>query len=104
MLLLRWFSTHFARAAASAFSKLHECLTVSMDESFGVGGGDVSTSISRHKQLLDELIVESVQLDSAYLIAAFELRLGRISGRLSRFNHLKNSEYSQLNPSSLLLE
>jgi hypothetical protein len=83
MLLLRWFSTHFARTVANAFSKLHECFTLSMDEYFGLNGGYVSPSItSRHKQLLDELIAESVQLDSAYLMAAFELRLGRTSGRL----------------------
>ena len=83
MLFLRWFSTHFARTVANAFSKLHECLALSMDEYFGLDGGNVSLSItSRHKQLLDELITESVQLDSAYLMAAFELRLGRTSGRL----------------------
>jgi hypothetical protein len=82
MLLLRWFSTHFARTVANAFSNLHECLSITMDESFILGGGNQCLDIaSRHKRLLDELLAESVQLDLAYSIAAFELRLGRISGR-----------------------
>jgi hypothetical protein len=81
MLLLRWFSTHFARTLANAFSKLHECLASSMDESFGLDGGNSSLgTTSRYKQLLDKLVAESGQLDLAYSIAAFELRLGRISG------------------------
>jgi len=83
MLLLRWFSTHLARKVANAFSKLHECLSVSLEESFGLGGVNGSPSLAlRHKRLLDELPAESAHLDLAYSIAAFELRLGRISGRL----------------------
>jgi hypothetical protein len=102
MLLLRWFSTHFARTLANAFLKLHECLTLSMDDSFGLDGGNVSLgSTSRHKQLLDELIAESGQLDSAYSIAAFELRLGRISGRRFLLQLLETLNISQSNPSSL---
>jgi hypothetical protein len=55
-----------------------------MDESFILDGGNQSLNIvSRHKRLLDELLAESVQLDLAYSIAAFELRLGRISGGVS---------------------
>ena len=88
MLLLRWFSTHFARTVANAFSSLHECLAIAMDESFSLDG--VSPNIaSRHKRLLDELLAESVQLDMAYSIAAFELRLGRISGGLLFFSCLR---------------
>ena len=82
MLLLRWFSTHFARTVANSFSDLHECLSIAMDESFILDGGNQCLNIaSRHKRLLDDLLAESVQLDLAYSIAAFELRLGRISGR-----------------------
>lgn len=52
-----------------------------MDESFGLDGGNSSLgTTSRYKQLLDKLVAESGQLDLAYSIAAFELRLGRISG------------------------
>ena len=86
ILLLRWFSTHFARTVANSFSNLHECLSIAMDESFILDGGHQSLNIiSRHKRLLDELLAESVQLDLAYSIAAFELRLGRISGGASAF-------------------
>jgi hypothetical protein len=93
VLLLRWFSTHFARKVANAFSKLHECLTLSMDECFGLDEQQMSPRITSRHELLDELIAESVQLDSAYSIAAFELRLGRIGGRLLSFNRLRRSEH-----------
>jgi hypothetical protein len=53
-----------------------------MDECFGLDEGKVSPRITSRHKLLDGLIAESVQLESAYSIAAFELRLGRISGRL----------------------
>lgn len=58
-----------------------------MDESFILDGANrcINTA-SRHKHLLDELLAESVQLDLAYAIAAFELRLGRISGGLLCLN------------------
>ncbi|KAI0303455.1 hypothetical protein B0F90DRAFT_1711174 [Multifurca ochricompacta] len=82
LLLLRWFSTHFARKIANAFSKLHECLLISMDETSRTDSkgedGPLGTA-SRQQKLLDELLTESIQLDLAYSIAAFELRLGRIS-------------------------
>ena len=93
VLLLRWFSTHFARKVANAFSKLHECLTLSMGECFGLDEGRVSPGNTSRHELLDELIAESVQLDSAYSIAAFELRLGRIGGRLLSFNRLRRSKH-----------
>jgi hypothetical protein len=101
MLLLRWFSTHFARTIANTFSKLHECLMVSMNESFGLDGS--ADNAMRHKRLLDELLAESVQLDFVYSIAAFELRLGRLSGMLLCSNRLNFLNTSQSNPSSLSL-
>ena len=64
-----------------------------MDESFSLDGANQNIA-SRHKHLLDKLLAESVQLDSAYSIAAFELRLGRTSGgplclsRLRFSNHI----------------
>ena len=62
-----------------------------MDESFGLDGGNMSLGItSRHKELLDKLVAESGQLDSAYSIAAFELRLGRISGERLLLQLLEN--------------
>ncbi len=52
-----------------------------MNESFIPDGTNQCLNIaSRHKRLLDELLAESIQLDLAYSIAAFELRLGRLSG------------------------
>ncbi|KAI0262972.1 hypothetical protein BC834DRAFT_1027888 [Gloeopeniophorella convolvens] len=81
MLLLRWFSTHFARKVADAFSKLHQCLSIALEvlEAKSKEESLHPDSISRQEKLLNELLAESVQLDSAYSIAAFELRLGRIS-------------------------
>lgn len=64
-----------------------------MEECFGLDERKVSPPITSRRKLLDELIAESVQLDSAYSIAAFELRLGRTSGRLLSFNRLRRSEY-----------
>jgi hypothetical protein len=90
MLFLRWFSTHFARTVANGFSNLHECLSIAMDDSFILDGGNQCLNIaSRHKRLLDGLFAESVQLDLAYSIAAFELRLGRISGGASVLQSLE---------------
>jgi hypothetical protein len=61
-----------------------------MDESFILDGGNQCLNIvSRHKLLLDDLLAESVQLDLAYSIAAFELRLGRISGGTSMLQSLE---------------
>ena len=63
-----------------------------MDESFNPDGANQNIA-SQHKRLLDQLLAESVQLDSAYSIAAFELRLGRISGGpfcVSRFRFSKH--------------
>lgn len=61
-----------------------------MDESFILGGGNQCLNVvSRHKRLLDELLAESVQLDLAYSIAAFELRLGRISGEDSALRSIE---------------
>jgi hypothetical protein len=97
MLLLRWFSTHFARTIANSFSKLHECLVVSMDEHLILNEKKGFSGIApRQKNLLDELFADSVQLDSAYSIAAFELRLGRISGMLVCPSHLRFSKFSSV--------
>ena len=63
-----------------------------MDDCFGLDEVKVSPGLTSRNKLLDELIAESVQLDSAYSIAAFELRLGRISGMLLSFNRLGCSE------------
>ena len=64
-----------------------------MDECFGLDEGKVSPCITSRHKLLEVLIAESVQLESAYSIAAFELRLGRISGRLLLFDRLGRSEH-----------
>ena len=48
---------------------------------------------SRQRKLLDELLAESIQLDMAYSIAAFELRLGRVDGRLIFSSRLRVSKH-----------
>ena len=63
-----------------------------MDESFSPDGANQNIA-SQHKRLLDQLLAESVQLDSAYSIAAFELRLGRISGGPLYISHLRFSKH-----------
>ncbi|KAI9446851.1 hypothetical protein H4582DRAFT_1908820 [Lactarius indigo] len=81
ILLLRWFSTHFARKIVDSLSKLRECLIISLNETSSTSreGGSGSLDVaSRRRKLLDELLAESIQLDLAYSIAAFELRLGRV--------------------------
>jgi hypothetical protein len=65
-----------------------------MDEHLGPNGKNRSSGVAlRQKNLLDELLEDSIQLDLAYSIAAFELRLGRISGRLICSSHLRISEH-----------
>ena len=65
-----------------------------MDEHLSLNGKSRSSGVaSRQKNLLDELLEDSIQLDLAYSIAAFELRLGRISGRLICCGHLRISEH-----------
>ncbi|KAH9025176.1 hypothetical protein EDB85DRAFT_2179551 [Lactarius pseudohatsudake] len=81
ILLLRWFSTHFARKIVNSLSKLRECLNTSLNETPSTsreGGSGSLDVVSRRRKLLDELLAESIQLDLAYSIAAFELRLGRV--------------------------
>ncbi|KAH9174246.1 hypothetical protein EDB89DRAFT_2067893 [Lactarius sanguifluus] len=81
ILLLRWFSTHFARKIVISLSKLRECLIISLNETSSTsreGGSGSLDVVSRRRKLLDELLAESIQLDFAYSIAAFELRLGRV--------------------------
>jgi hypothetical protein len=98
MLLLRWFSTHFARKIVDSLSKLRECLIMSLDKALSTSregeSGFLGTRVaSRQKKLLDELLAESIQLDLAYSIAAFELRLGRVDGRLIFSSRLRVSKY-----------
>jgi hypothetical protein len=99
MLLLRWFSTHFARKIVDSLSKLRECLIISLDyldetSSTGREGENGFLGIaSRQRKLLDELHSESIQLDSAYSIAAFELRLGRVDGKLIFSSRLRVSKH-----------
>ncbi|KAH9056632.1 hypothetical protein EDB87DRAFT_1675958 [Lactarius vividus] len=81
ILLLRWFSTHLARKIVNSLSKLRECLIITLNETSSTsreGGSGFLDVVSRRRKLLDELLAESIQLDLAYSIAAFELRLGRV--------------------------
>jgi hypothetical protein len=94
MLFLRWFSTHFARTLANSFSKLHECLVVSMNENLILDENWEPLGVDlQRNHILDELLVDSIQLDLAYSIAAFELRLGRISGTLVCPHHMRVAKH-----------
>ncbi len=96
MLLLRWFSTHFARKIVDSLSKLRECLIISLNETSSTSREGESGFLgvaSRQRKLLDETHAESIQLDLAYSIAAFELRLGRVDGRLIFSSRLRLSKY-----------
>jgi hypothetical protein len=96
MLVLRWFSTHFAQKVVDSLSKLRECLLISLDDTSSTsreGENGFLGAASRQRNLLDELHSESIQLDLAYSIAAFELRLGRVGGRLIFLGLLRVSKH-----------
>lgn len=96
MLVLRWFSTHFARKIVDSLAKLRECLIISLDETSSTGREGENGflgAVSRQRMLLDELLSESIQLHLAYSIAAFELRLGRVDGRLIFLSLLRPSKH-----------
>ncbi|TFY72380.1 hypothetical protein EVG20_g641 [Dentipellis fragilis] len=78
MLLLHWFSTHFAHEISATFTHLHECLSLSLEEAFGDSKNE-TTIIRKHNQILDKLLQEFIGLNLAYSEAAFELRVGRLS-------------------------
>lgn len=76
MLILRWSSTHFAEEATSAFSHLHQSLSISLDSACS----GLATMSDETKFLHAKLLKESVSLNAIYSQAAFELRVGRVGG------------------------
>jgi hypothetical protein len=77
MLILHWSSTHLIEEIASTLRIIHRCLSVCMDNPFTYPS---SQQIADLKDLHVELVRRSVILNEMYYQAAFELRIGRVSG------------------------
>lgn len=77
MLILHWSSTHLIEEVASTLRIIHRCLSVGMDNPFTYPS---SQQIAELKDLHGELVHQSVILNEMYCQAAFELRVGRVSG------------------------
>ena len=79
LFLLEWSSAAFGEHIVDSFDTLHECLTcklhVMLDDTPLI-------EVSRAENLDKELIRKSVALDSIYEQAAFEIRLGRLNGKV----------------------
>jgi hypothetical protein len=74
---LEWSSTQFPVEVAGAFSNLHYCLSTTLEIAFS------KTPISTPSDYADiqaKLMARSIKLDALYAQAAFELRVGRLSG------------------------
>lgn len=82
MLLLEWSSPQFPRDTAAAISSIRSCLERNLNSTF--------TDQTNQRQPHDahgSLLKQSVALSSVYHQAAFELRIGRISGALQISSH-----------------
>jgi hypothetical protein len=76
MVLLRWSSTQFARDISSSFVQLHRCLLHHLDNAFSE-----LQPTPLHRDVHIALLQRSIALDSVYQQAAFELRVGHLSGK-----------------------
>lgn len=74
MILLRWSSVAVARVATAALTRVHQCLSNSLNSAFSEGPGRVSLD----RSLLSDLLKLTIQLNTAYHQTAFELRLGHV--------------------------
>ncbi|KAL1705659.1 hypothetical protein EV121DRAFT_279390 [Schizophyllum commune] len=74
MILLRWSSVTVARVATAALTRVHDCLSNSLDSIFTEGPGRVTLD----RSLLNDLLKLTINLNTAYHQTAFELRLGHV--------------------------
>lgn len=86
MVLLKWSSPHFACDVAQAFGKLQACLVNNLDEAFSD-----SALATPNRALHADLLKRSTTLNIIYQQAAFELRVGRVSGKVFSPHHLSLS-------------
>lgn len=107
MLFLTWYSTGFAREVALGLSQLHNSLSLALDEGLGYEStdGSLKHGPGGHRPILDAILKRSVMLNTSYSQAAFELRVGRLSGLCqhptvpSHINFPDLSTFSQIDPS-----
>jgi hypothetical protein len=78
LFLLEWSSAAFSEHIVNSLDTIHECLAcklcIMLDDT-------PPTEVSHAENLDKELVRKSVALDSVYEQAAFEIRLGRLSGQ-----------------------
>ena len=80
LFLLEWSSAAFGEHIVDSLDTIHKCLAcklrVMLDDTLPV-------EVSRAENLDEELVRRSVALGSVYEQAAFEIRLGRLNGRVA---------------------
>lgn len=83
-------------------SQLHDSLSLALDEGLGHESADGSLKYGPggHRPILDAVLKRSVMLNVAYSQAAFELRVGRLSGSCSNPHSSAILHFSDLSPFS----
>ncbi|KAI0317761.1 hypothetical protein OF83DRAFT_100961 [Amylostereum chailletii] len=76
-LFLPWFTSQFAQEVAGTFGKLRGCLSAKLDEASAPTSQPLP--VHKYRQMLPDLFRRSVQLNTSYFQASFELRVGRLS-------------------------
>jgi len=79
LFLLEWSSAAFGEYVIDSLDTIQECLACKLH---AVLGDAPPGEVSRAENLDKELIPKSVALDSVYEQAAFEIRLGRLNGKV----------------------
>ena len=79
LIFLQWSTAHFAQELSSALSSLHQCLKANLETPFGIEHHDRPAILNPP---LDELLTKIVALNTSYQQASFELRVGRVGGKL----------------------
>lgn len=81
LVVLRWSSTTFGGQVVDCFNLLHKCLSASLDAVLD-NSGDEPHSDPDDPDRRQNLLNKSIALNTAYAQAAFELRMGRLKGKL----------------------
>ena len=79
LFLLEWSSAAFGEHVVNSFDTIHRCLAcklrVMLDDTLQI-------EVIQAENLDEELVRKSVALGSVYEQAAFEIRLGRLNGKV----------------------
>ena len=82
MSFLRWSVTNFERDIAGTFALIQECMRIGLALAFP-HPTDAPVDLAHYQRLKVELLARSIRLNENYSQAAFELRIGRLSCKLS---------------------